>query len=99
MRLPTGVIGVALSWPAGLARRRLAVELVSELEGIDKTIKGAEKDLKELVAACGSTLMELHGIGPSGAGRLLEDAGDISQFADRDHRPQWLPRTRSEYKP
>ncbi|MFC4017520.1 hypothetical protein ACFOW4_06130 [Micromonospora sp. GCM10011542] len=49
----------------GKTKRRLAVELISELEGIDKKIKAAEKDLKELVAACGSTLMELHGIGPS----------------------------------
>jgi len=68
----------------GKTRRRLAVELVGELEGIDKKIKIAEKDLKELVLARGSTLMDLHGIGPSGAARLLPDVGDIRRFADRD---------------
>ncbi|WP_234040263.1 transposase [Micromonospora coerulea] len=73
----------------GKTRRRLAVELISELEGIDKKIKAAEKDLKELVAARGSTLMELHGIGPSGAARLLADVGDISRFADRDRFASW----------
>jgi transposase len=61
----------------GKTRRRLTVELIGELESIDKKIKAAEKDLKELVAARGSTLMELHGIGPSGAARLLADVGDI----------------------
>ncbi len=37
----------------------------------------ADKDVKELVVARGSTLMDLHGIGPSGAARLLSDVGDI----------------------
>jgi transposase len=32
----------------------------------------------------GSTLMDLTGIGPSGAARLLADVGDIHRFADLD---------------
>ncbi|MER7007667.1 hypothetical protein ABT297_32130 [Dactylosporangium sp. NPDC000555] len=62
----------------GKSRSRLAVELISELEGIDKKIKAAEKDLKELVAARSATLMELRGIGPTGAAHLLADVADIS---------------------
>ncbi|MEH0846422.1 IS110 family transposase [Micromonospora sp. CPCC 205711] len=73
----------------GKTRRRLAVELIGELEGIDKKIKTAEKDLKELVLARRSTLMDLHGIGPSGAARLLADGGDIRRFADRDRFASW----------
>ncbi len=73
----------------GKTRRRLAVELIGELEGIDKKIKTAEKDLKELVIARGSTLMDRHGIGPSGAARLLSDVGDIRRFADRDRFASW----------
>lgn len=72
----------------GKTRRRLAVELISELEGIDKKIKSADKDLKALVLARGSTLMGLHGIGPSGAARLLADVGDIRRFADREQGPR-----------
>ena len=68
----------------GKTRRRLVVELIGELEAIDKKIKAADKDLKALVLARGSTLMQLHGIGPSGAARLLADVGDIRRFADRD---------------
>ena len=73
----------------GKTRRRLAVELTSELESIDKKIKTAEKDLKELVVARGSTLMDLHGIGPSGTARLLADVGYIRRFADRDRFASW----------
>jgi transposase len=41
------------------------------------------------VTARGSTLLELHGIGPSGAARLLADVGDIHRFADRDKFASW----------
>jgi transposase len=73
----------------GKTRRRLAVELIGELEGIDKKIKVAEKDLKALVVARGSTLIGLYGVGPSGAARLLADVGDIRRFADRDRFASW----------
>ena len=33
--------------------------------------------------------MDLHGIGPSGAARLLADVGDIRRFADRDRFASW----------
>lgn len=40
----------------GKTRRRLIVELIAELEIIDKKMKAADKDLRELVIARGSTL-------------------------------------------
>jgi transposase len=40
----------------GKTRRRLAVELIGELERIDKKIKAIDKDLTQLVTARGSTL-------------------------------------------
>jgi transposase len=73
----------------GKTRRRLTVELIGELEAIDKKIKAADRDLKALVVARGSTLMGLHGIGPAGAARLLADVGDIRRFADRDRFASW----------
>jgi transposase len=73
----------------GKTRRRLAVELVTELEAIDKKIKTAEKDLTALVTERGSTLMDLTGIGPTGAARLLADVGDIHRFADKDRFASW----------
>jgi hypothetical protein len=41
------------------------------------------------VAATGSRLLELNGIGPSGAARLIGDIADIARFADRGHFASW----------
>ncbi|MFF1611954.1 IS110 family transposase [Amycolatopsis sp. NPDC058278] len=73
----------------GKTRRRLVVELIAELETIDRKMKTADKDLRELVIARGSTLLDLHGIGPSGAARLLADVGDIHRFSTRDRFASW----------
>jgi transposase len=70
-------------------RRWLASELIHELVVIDKKIKTTKQELTELVAATGSRLLELHGIGPSGAARLLGDVGDIRRFASRAHFASW----------
>jgi transposase len=51
----------------GKTRRRLAAELISELEATEKKVKALKKELAALVAARGSTLMELHGTRRSGA--------------------------------
>jgi transposase len=74
---------------AGKTRRRLAVEMTGELEGTGKKIRAVKKELNELVVARGSTLMDLTGIGPSGAARLLVDVGHIHRFANRDRFASW----------
>src|SRR5690606_36063008 len=38
-------------------------------------------------------LMDLHGIGPSGAARLLVEVGDITRFPDRNHFASWTGTT------
>jgi transposase len=69
---------------AGKTRRRLAVELTGEPGAIDKKTRALDKELTGLVTARGSTLTGLHGIGPSGAARLLADVADVHRFASRD---------------
>ncbi|HEY6596310.1 MAG TPA: IS110 family transposase [Asanoa sp.] len=73
----------------GRTRRQLASELITELATIDKKIKAADRQLTELIAATGSTLQQLHGIGPSGAARLLGDIVDVARFASRGHFASW----------
>ena len=73
----------------GRTRRRLAVELIGDIETLDRKTKAIKKELAELVAARGSTLLELPGIGPSGAARLLADVGDVHRFATRDRFASW----------
>jgi transposase len=55
---------------AGKARRRVAAELIDDLERIYLRKKAANKELNELLATTGSTLTTLTGIGPSGTARL-----------------------------
>lgn len=74
---------------AGKTRRRVAAELIGDLERIYARKKAADKELRELLAATGTTLTDLPGIGPSGAARLLVEVGDITRFPDRDHFASW----------
>jgi transposase len=74
---------------AGKVRRRVAAELVADLERIYKRKKAADKELTELVRATGTGLLDLNGIGPSGAARLLVEVGDITRFPDRGHFASW----------
>ncbi|WP_067721303.1 IS110 family transposase, partial [Nocardia yamanashiensis] len=75
--------------PVGRVQLRLVLELIEDLETIDRKIKAADKELRQLVIGRGSTLMELNGIGPSSAARLLADTGDIRRFATRDRFASW----------
>ncbi|WP_218026796.1 IS110 family transposase [Nocardia inohanensis] len=74
---------------ASRVRWRLVVEMIEELETIDRKTRAADKELRQLVLDRGSTLMDLHGIGPSSAARLLADTGDIHRFRDRDRFASW----------
>jgi transposase len=74
---------------AGKTRRRLAVEQLAELTVVDKKIKTLTKELKVMVLARGSTLMDLRGVGPVVAARTLADVGDVARFADRNRFASW----------
>jgi transposase len=45
--------------------------------------------LRQLVAAAGSSLTELNGIGPSGAARLIGDIANIGRFRTAAHFASW----------
>jgi len=62
---------------------------VGDLEKIYARTKAADKELKTLLEGTGTHLMGLHGIGPSGAARLLVEVGDITGFPDRNHFASW----------
>ena len=60
---------------AGKTRKRLAVEQLADLVAAEKKIKALTKELKAMVLASGSSLMELPGVGPVVAARTLADVG------------------------
>lgn len=74
---------------AGKTRRRVAAELIADLERIYARKKAANKELNQLLATTGTTLTELTGIGPSGAARLLVEIGDITRFPNKAHFASW----------
>ncbi|MEJ7634101.1 IS110 family transposase [Aeromicrobium sp.] len=74
---------------AGKTRRRIAAEELAELVAVDAKIKKATAELKAIVLARGSQLMDLPGIGPVVAARILADVGDIARFADRNRFASW----------
>ncbi len=83
------LVKVRLRDAAGKPRRRVAAELIGDLERVYKRKKAADEELRELVEATGTCLLDLKGIGPSGAARLLVEVGDITRFPDKNHFASW----------
>ena len=74
---------------AGKTRRRIAAEELAELVAVEAKQKKATAELKAMVTAGGSHLMDLYGVGPVVAARVLADVGDVARFADRNRFASW----------
>jgi transposase len=74
---------------AGKTRRRMAAEELADLVALDAKLKRIKAELKAAVLARDSTLMDITGVGPAGAARILADVGDITRFADRNRFASW----------
>jgi len=66
------------------ARWELAAELTEDLRGIDARIRETRKKAATAVAAAGTTLTGLFGVGPVIAAAVIGDVGHVSRFANRD---------------
>ena len=84
---------------AGKTRRRLAAEQLAEPMVVEKKIKALTKELKAMVLTRGSRLMDLPGVGPVVAARILADVGgrpvrrpEPVRVLDRDCTPGGLLR-------
>src|SRR6476619_154391 len=74
---------------AGKTRRRIAAEELADLVAVEAKIKKSTAELKVMVKARGSRLMDLHGVGPVVAARTLADVGDVARFPDRNRFASW----------
>src|SRR5665811_1119217 len=81
--------GVRPGDEVGKLRKRIALELVVDLERIYARKKQANKELVTLLKTTGTGLLDLHGIGPTGAARLLVEVGNITRFPNRGHFASW----------
>ena len=73
----------------GKMRRRMAAEELADVTRLDAKLKTMKAELKAAVLATGSHLMDIHGMGPAGAARILADVGDVARFPNRNHFASW----------
>jgi transposase len=74
--------------PAGAvetARWELAADLLDDLRRIDTRMRESRKKLAAAVAAAGTSLTGLSGVGPVIAAAVIGDVRDVSRFPGRDH--------------
>jgi transposase len=67
----------------------MAVEELADLVAVDAKLKALKAELKTAVLARGSHLMDIHGIGPAGAARILADTGEVARFPTRARFASW----------
>ncbi len=73
----------------GKTRRRVAADELANLIAIEKKVKALTIEIKATVKERGSNLMDLCGVGPVVAARILADVGDVARFADRNRFASW----------
>jgi transposase len=73
--------GIRPVGPVEVARKQLARDLVAEIRDADRRLKLLTAQIAQTVAATGSRLMEVDGVGPVVSGRLLARTHRMSRFA------------------
>ncbi len=70
---------------AARLRVLIATELIDDIARLDATIKSSKKRVAAAVAASGTTLTDITGVGPIGAAMIIGYTGDIGRFPTRGH--------------
>jgi transposase len=79
--LASGLLaGIRPVGPVEAARKQLGRDLVSEIRDADQRLKVLTAQIAETVAATGSHLIEVDGVGPVVSGRLLARTRRMSRF-------------------
>lgn len=66
-------------------RRAMIRELLVDLRRVDKQRAQVDVRINEAVIASGTSLTDIHGIGPNLAATIIGQVGDISRFPSRGH--------------
>jgi transposase len=77
------------SGAAVAAQLALLVELHGDILELDRRIRGLERRMAKLIEACGSTLLDEHGIGVVGAAALLVEVNDPTRFRTEAAFNRW----------
>jgi hypothetical protein len=68
-----------------IERKAMARDLLAEMRRLDRDIAELADRLKTVVAACETTVTEIHGVGPVVAAYLIGHTGDISRVPTAGH--------------
>ena len=66
-------------------RKRMALGFVADIRRLDAEIAASKARIVTAVAASGTSVTELYGVGPVVAAFLIGHSGDMARFANRDH--------------
>jgi transposase len=61
-------------------RLLIARELVADIAALDVTLAASKKRIAAAVAASGTSLCEIYGVGPIGAAQIIGHVGDVARF-------------------
>jgi len=67
------------------ARKQMALELVADIRRLDRNIAEVKKRTTTAVAASGTTVTDIYGVGPIVAALLIGHTGDITRFPTNGH--------------
>ena len=70
--------------PVEAARRDLALDVLADVQRLDGQLKASHRRIRTAVAASGTSLTGLFGVGPIIACYLIGFTGDVTRFASRD---------------
>jgi transposase len=76
--------GISITDQVQAARKDLAAEHLAELSRLDGQLEASKERIGVAVAASGTSLLELFGVGPVVACILIGYSGDIKRFVGRD---------------
>jgi len=77
--------GVKPQSPVEVARHALALEHLDDLRRLDAQMRVSKARIAEAIAASGTSLTELFGVGPVVAAMLIGYTGEVARFRNRDH--------------
>lgn len=77
--------GVTPTGPVEAARLDLVHEHLEDLRRLDTQMKASKRRIRQAVAASGTTLTELFGVGPVVACMVIGHTGEVRRFRSSDH--------------
>jgi transposase len=77
--------GLRSATATAACRRQLARDLLGDLRRVDARLADNKVQLQKALAATGSTLTQVHGLGVVVTAKLLGHVGDIGRFPSQDH--------------